>query len=136
MENEENFLEERYQFLISEYYATGEGRTLAILITAAYPHHDDYSDESKNKSYTTEEGKFHFVMPTLKEGVTAKTIAKREFTEKFGYHLAIGVKFITRKELLAELGAYLPEIVRHFLSSDQDDAGNFNYFSKYHVNYS
>ena len=128
--------EERYQFIISEYYATGEGRTLALLITRAYPHNDDYSKESRNKSYTTEEGKFHFVMPTLKEGVTAKTIAKREFTEKFGYHMAIGAKFLTRKELLGELGGYLPEIVRQFLTSDQDDAGNFNYFSKYHVNYS
>jgi len=128
--------EEKYQFIISEYYATGEGRTISILITAAYPHHDDYSEESKNKSYTTEDGKFHFVMPTLKEGITAKSIAEREFTELFGYRMAIGATFLSRKELLDGFGSFLPEIVRHFLVDDTDDAGNFKYYSNFHVNYS
>ena len=40
MQSTEN--EELYQFLACDYFATGEGRTVMLLITRAYPHADDY----------------------------------------------------------------------------------------------
>jgi hypothetical protein len=135
----ENTMEpdEKYEFLVSDYYATGEGQTISVLITRAYPHHDDYEEDSKNKSYTTEDGNFHFVMPTLKEGVTSMTIATREFVDLFGSYIALHAEFLSRSEFLTKWGKFLPNHIRIFLTEkDMDDAGNFKYYSQYHINYS
>lgn len=128
--------EERYQFVISDDFATGEGRTVSLLITRAYPKDDDYEEDSRNKSYRDDDGKFHFVMPTLKEGRTPRYRAAREFVEKFGGWAGRGAEFLSRDEFLAKYGRFLPEHVVKFLKDTEDDSGNFNYYSQYHVNYS
>lgn len=128
--------EEKYQFVFSDYYGTGEGRTICLLITRAYPRQDDYDEESRNKSYMGEDGKFHFVMPTLKEGRTARYRAAREFAQKFGSWYASGAEFLSRDEFLTKCGRYLPEHVVKFLKDTEDDSGNFSYSSEFHVNYS
>ena len=123
--------EEKYQFVFADYMATGEGRTISLLITRAYPHHEDY-DESIPSGFI--DGKF--VMPVLKEGITPQVIAAREFVEKFGGYMAMGAEFLSRYEFLNRCGHHLPVHVVNFLTDSEDNAGNFNYYSQYHINFS
>ena len=123
-------------YVVSDYLATGEGSTVCILITKAYPAHDDYEESN---SHINSDGSFHFEMPKLKEGITPEIIALRQFKEEFGDYFAIGAEYLDEKEFLRRYAARLPS---HFpmLIADQHDenkaAGNFYYVSRFHVNYS
>jgi hypothetical protein len=124
--------DEKYEFLVSDYYATGEGRSISILVTRAYPSTTEYDDAVPSGFIDGE-----FVMPTLKEGITSMTIATREFVEIFGSYMAMCMESFSREEFLRKYGRFLPDHVRLFLENkDQDDAGNFLYYSKYHINFS
>lgn len=108
--------DELYQFIVSDYYATGEGRTVCVLITRAYPWAEDYAEDE-----------------TIKR--SAKFRAAREFIVKFGRHAAEGAENLTREEFLDKVGHYLPEFVKNVLS-DSDQPGNFNYAQEFHLNFS
>lgn len=125
---------ENYQFLVTDDFATGEGRTVSILITRAYPRSEDYDREKSNSG--TVDGKFHFEMPPLKEGVTPESIALREFIACFGGWTARLAESYSREAFLERWGVYLPIHVVRFLTDTEDDSGNFKYHSQYHVNYS
>lgn len=129
-------VDDNLHFIVNEYFATGEGMTISLLITRAYPKNDDYDEESRGKSYTDENGMFHFVMPTLKEGNTPSYRAMREFVEIFGNWYSRGAEAISRHEFLSKFGRYVPDHVVRFLTDTEDDSGNFKYYSQYHVNYS
>lgn len=128
--------EDNLHFVISEYFATGEGMTISLLITRAYPKEDDYDEDSRGKSYMGEDGTFHFVMPTLKEGNTARYRAMREFVELFGNWYGRGAEVLSRHEFLSKFSRQLPDHVVRLLTDTEDDSGNFKYHSQYHVNYS
>lgn len=117
--------EELYQYIVSDYSATGEGTTISILITRAYPRADDYED-------------LKVMPPKLKEGHTAKVRAAREFSEKFdGFYLR-GAENLSREEFLRGYGHHLPQyIAKNILSAEGlDRPGNFNYSLQIHLNYS
>ena len=118
--------DELYQFLACDYYATGEGLTVSILITRAYPRTEDYED------YVLATSPTQFV---LKKGNTAKVRAAREFIEQFGSWYAYGAENLERQEFLERFGHHLPEYVKNILT-DEDTPGNFNYRAKLHLNYS
>ncbi len=121
---------ELYQFLACDYYATGEGRTVCLLITRAYPHTDDYETYGSfdNGVYTP---------GTLKKGMTDKTIAAREFAEKFGSWYLQGAENLPREEFLARFGHLLPEFAHKLLDAEGDDCpGNFNFAQQFHFNFS
>lgn len=117
----------KLQYLVADYYATGEGRTIMILITKAYPREEDYATEGK-----FEDGKF--TPGILKEGHTAKVRAAREFGEKFhGYYLPLAEN-IEREEFMTLWGHMIPEGVKK--ATESDDAGNLNYCATFHLNFS
>lgn len=122
--------EELYQFLACDYYATGEGRTLCLLITRAYPHTDDYETHG---SYDSETGEY--TPPVMKEGHTAKVRAAREFTEEFGGWYTQGAENLSREEFLQRFGNHLPPYTEKILNSE-DGPGNFNLKLQIHMNYS
>lgn len=124
-------VDDQYQFLFADNFATGEGRTISIMITRAYPKHDDY-DRTAISSHIGDK----FVMPPLKEGITPKVIAAREFAEVFGGWTTRLAEFLSRQEFLNRCSRFVPDHVVRFLTDTEDDAGNFKYFSQYHVNYS
>ena len=111
--------EELYQYIACDYYATGEGRTVCLLITRAYPRTDDYeTGETK---------------PEVKN--SAKFRAAREFTEEFGGWYAHGAETLTREEFLKRFGNHLPPHTEKILTGD-DGPGNFNLKLQIHMNYS
>jgi len=119
------------QFVVSDDMATGEGLTICILITKAYPAQADYEG---NTSRMNEDGSFHFVMPKLREGVTSETIALREFKEEFGLWYAQIAKILTKEEFVENYSKRVPEYILKTI--EKEDMGNLYYASKYHVNYS
>lgn len=120
--------EELYQFLACDYFATGEGRSIMLLITRAYPKQEDYATES----YFDEDG-FH--LGELAN--SAKFRAAREFVEEFGGWYAQGAENLTREEFLQRFGHHLPEYAHNILNAEGDDRpGNFNFKQSVHFNYS
>lgn len=120
--------DELYQFLACDYYATGEGRTVMLLITRAYPHTDDY--ETRGDFV---DGKL--VPGTLKN--SAKFRAAREFIEEFDGWYAQGAENLPREEFLTRFGHHLPEYVHNILKKEGDERpGNFNYKAQIHLNFS
>lgn len=123
-----NETDELYQFLACDYYATGEGRTVCLLITRAYPHTDDYETPSK-----FEDGVY--TPPVMKSGHTPKVRAAREFAENFGGWYLQGAENLPREEFMKRFGHYLPDYVKNVLTSD-DKPGNMNYTQQFHINFS
>lgn len=123
--------DELYQFLVCDYFATGEGRTVMLLITRAYPHADDYATES----YFDDEGKF--CVGELKKGHTAKVRAAREFRDEFGGYYLQGAENLPREEFVQRFGHHLPEYVHKILTAEGDDRpGNLNFKQSVHMNFS
>lgn len=122
--------DELYQFIAADYYATGEGRTVMLLITRAYPRHDDYAAPG---NYT--DGVY--TPPALKEGLTPKVIAGREFIEEFDGYFARGAENLPREEFLKRFGHHLPEYVHNMLNLEGNERpGNFNFKQRLHLNFS
>jgi hypothetical protein len=112
--------DELYQFIAADYYATGEGRTVMLLITRAYPYGDDY-DENHN----------------IKEGHTPKVIAAREFIEEFVGYFARCAENLPREEFVKRYGHHLPEYVHKILAAEGNERpGNFNFKQSLHLNFS
>ena len=104
--------DELYHFLACDYYATGEARTVALLVTRAYPWADD-----------TE--------------TSAEFRAQREFTVKFGGFLTQGVEHLSRDEFLDRFEHHLPGYVQIMLRKGNDkQPGNFNFATEIHINLS
>ena len=101
------------KFLVSDYYATGEGRTISILITRAYSRYEDYKDDVCQLS--------------------SEEIALREFKTHFDEWIAIGAEFLKKEEFISRCSKYLSDLVLKQLDSS---SGNFYYFSQFHINYS
>lgn len=124
------------QFVVSDYSAQGEGSTRCILITKAYPRHDDYEESN---SHMNTNGTFHWEMPKLKEGVTPQTIALRQFIDEFGAFYVSGARFISEEEFISKWIHHCPAYMKKIILEQNDKqraAGNVYYASKLHLNYS
>ena len=122
----------RYYFVAADYFGTGEGRTVSLLITRAYPRYDDYDDSVPHGFI-----KGSYVKPTLKKEITYESIVVREFVNHFGDFYAIGLEFLSREQFLTKYRNFLPLTVLSLLEeAEEDDSGNFNYYSQYHINFS
>lgn len=116
--------DELYQFLVADYFATGEGRTVMLLITRAYPHADDYED------YVLTSSPPQYVVKN-----SAKFRAAREFIEEFGSYYAQAARNLSREEFLAGYCHFLPEVTKNMLTSESQP-GNMNFKQQFHFNFS
>jgi hypothetical protein len=120
-----------YQYLYCDYFGTGEGRTLCVMITRAYPKQDDY--EIPPDIVTDENGKMVLVPGKLKH--SQKLIAAREFVERFGPYYAQCAENLSKEEFLNRCGRLLPEMVLKLLNAE-DQPGNLFFAQEFHFNYS
>lgn len=117
-------------YVVCDYSATGEGRSVMTLVTRALPHSDDYL----NPSYIDENGRFHYD-PTTKN--TPEERALREFKEKFGDYFAIGAEVVDRYEFFDRYGKHVPEYLYKFTDPNGEDIPpGFSWFSSLYYNYS
>ena len=106
-----------YQVIVSDYGATGEGRTVCILITRAYPEARDYENNVVVN--------------------TAEFRAIRDFKEAFDPFWFNFAQNISVDDLLEHYKVFLPDMVRKVLTAGETSIpGNFHFTQQYHVNYS
>lgn len=122
--------EDPYVFLAIDYFATGEGRSIYLLVTRAYPRQEDYE---VHPDWDNETG---YTPGVLKS--TPTDIALREMHDKgCDPYFMQGVKELRREEFLMQYRDVLPEFVVKILDeADNAGPGNFNYYVQLHFNYS
>lgn len=121
---------DQYVYVVGDYFATGEGRTMMFMITRAYPRTDDYE---VNPSLDTDgEGQWIYVPGVLKN--TPEQIALREFREEFGDWFGRCGEVVTKEEFF-ENDQMIPPFVRKMVDSD-DPPGNFKWVTQCHFNFS
>lgn len=113
-----------YQFVACDYFATGEGRTICLLITRAYPNSEDWEERPNSENNWT--GKLKY---------SKNIIAARLFIEKFGTYFAQYAENIPKEEFLEKYSRHLPDIVLKLLNSE-DQPGNLLYSQEFHFNFS
>lgn len=112
------------QFLICDYHATGEGRTVCILITKACPKQEDYISPSYYENDVFCPGQL---------GNSEKFRAAREFLEIFGGFYTRGAENLPKEEFFQKYSKYLPSFLEKIV---EEDAGNISYHMQLHVNFS
>ena len=125
------------QYIVSDYFATGEGRTISILITMAIPKQGDYETQSDFKEV---DGKLIYVPGNIKHDNTPCVIAQREFTLLFGEYMAFGAECFDQGVFWEKYGMYVSEYVKDILLFDNGDITEyppaFNYYTQIYVNFS
>lgn len=121
--------DDRLQYMMCDYLATGEGRTICLMICMPYPTSDDYEVQPS----IGEDWKY--VPGVLKTSYSE--IAARRFREKFGDYMAIGIEHLTREEFIGHWGKYVPEVVQKLTDPDgEDPPGNIQWHMLLHYNFS
>jgi hypothetical protein len=121
--------DEVYYYLATDYYATGEGMTKALMVTRAYPSMEDYEEQPSLDGLNYNPGKLK---------LSKEEIAKREFKDTFGSFLAHGVEVMSKHDFFARFGQFIPGTVEKILNAEspEDMPGNFKWHALTHLNYS
>ena len=99
-----------YQCIACDYYGTGEGRTVCLLITRVYPNSVDFDEEQK---------------------------VKNEFIEIFGEFWARMAENIEIDEFVRQYESFLhPPVLKVLKNTGRSGPGNFKFYQEFHVNYS
>ena len=107
-----------YHCIACDYYGTGEGRTVCLLITRAYPNATDFDEEQKVKN-------------------SEKFRAVREFNEIFGEFWTRMAEYMEIDEFVRQYESFLPPpVLKVLMDSGRNGPGNFRFFQEFHVNYS
>lgn len=115
-------------YVVSDYTATGEGRTVMILITRARPRRGDYQIEPS----FTEQG----YNPGVEKN-TPQIRALREFAEQFDKFYARGAEVLDRNEFFHRFGNHVPEYLYKMTDPNSEDSPpGFHYKSQIHFNFS
>lgn len=109
-------------YLVSDYYATGEGRTISIMITRLIPKDDEWKNPP---TYT-----YKYYPGELR--VSVEDVLKRQFSEQFGEYMAVGMEIIPERDFKEKYQKYVPELVMKML---KEESGNFHYYSQFHINF-
>ena len=119
-------------YVVSDYSATGEGRTVMVLITRARARRDEKHNDYEVEPSFTEDG--------YNPGVEANTPefrALREFSEEFGGYMAMGAEVLDRNEFFHRFGNHVPEYIYKMTDIDGEyTPGGFHYKSEIHYNFS
>jgi hypothetical protein len=108
---------EYWLFMVLDYFGTGEGRTLCLMMTSALPCREEDFQNPDNK----------YVASTTKE-----YRARRKFKEAFGDWHYQGLEFLTREEFFTKYSQYLPPKLIEL----KDQLCYIEYCSKLHFNFS
>jgi hypothetical protein len=105
-----------WRFLVNDYYSTGEGRTISLMITQALPRLSEDFDEDRNgyKAVTTKEYR-----------------AIREFYEVFGEWGSKEVEFLPDNHFFGTYSNCLPPLLHNI----KDDS-YYSFYTQLHFNLS
>lgn len=110
-------------YLAVDYFATGEGRTIALLITPCHLKDEDYEEKPR-----FEESKF--VEGVLKKGALEKRLLE-QMIEKVGGYLALCTEILTEEEFYRRYEKMVPTTVQQITKEAYS-----SFFMEFHFNYS
>lgn len=126
----------KYVYAVCDYSATGEGRTLSLLITRATPR-QDLGDYEVEPSFVHNGTNWEYDPGVLR--VTPHEIAVRELIEHgVDKYFLTGVEFLTHDEFMNLYDYHIPEYVLKMINPDSGDLGpaNLHFFLTVHYNFS
>jgi hypothetical protein len=117
-------------YVLCDYGATGEGRTVMTMVTRASPRGDDYV----TPGYIDENGHWQFDRTTKN---TPEERALKEFKEHFGDYYAMGAEVLDRVDFFGRVGRFVPEALYKLTDPEGDDnPPGFHWTGSFHYNYS
>jgi hypothetical protein len=87
-------VDEYWVYMISEYFGTGEGQTVCIMMTQAEPHRDDFTEDNRYVPINSKQYR-----------------AVRAFHEQFGTWYLHGLKFLSKEDFFTEYSYYIPPVM-------------------------
>ena len=81
-------------YMIADYFATGEGHTVSLMVTQALPRGDDYPSDGSYKTVNTKAYR-----------------AVREFHKEFGTWQLYGLRFLSKEAFYSECAYYIPPVM-------------------------
>lgn len=116
---------EGLHYLYSDYAATGEGRTVSLLVTTLTP---------RGRDWLTKPG--FVVGKGYRPGILARSVEDillRQFAETFDSWFARGMERLDRESFIERAGEMLPAPVRRAL--ERDVYGNLHYSAQFHLTF-
>lgn len=108
--------DEYWTYMVSEYYGTGEGHTICLLLTQALPSEkEDFGEQSYGDYLTTQEYR-----------------AVREFMDKFGIFYCNYLEFLNKEDFFTKYANAIPP----FCMKLKDAQCYKSFFVEMHFNYS
>jgi cobalamin biosynthesis Mg chelatase CobN len=87
-------VDEYWVYMISEYFGTGEGQTVCIMMTQATPYGDDFTEDNRYVPVNSKQYR-----------------AVREFHKQFGTWYLHGLKFLSKEDFFTECAYYIPPVM-------------------------
>lgn len=122
------------RYLVSDYFATGEGRCISMMITRPQFEKEDY--ESNPNWYTDENGQWIYEEGTLKSGVSDTVVLTRAFVKEYGEWYGRGIEILSREEFLKRFSSCVPEFVKNITDENEQPAPWFEWKQQIYFNYS
>ena len=87
-------VDEYWVYMAGEYFGTGEGQTVCIMMTQASPYGDDFTEENRYVPINSKQYR-----------------AVRKFHEEFGTWMLYGLKFMSKEDFFGEYSYYIPPAI-------------------------
>ena len=110
-------MSEYWVYMVSEYFGTGEGQTVCIMMTQANPGHPEDFETSTNR----------YVACTTKQ-----YRAVRAFHEQFGTWHLHGLRFLSKEDFFSEYSYYIPPVMMKL----SNKSCYKEFYTKVHYNFS
>ncbi len=110
-------VDEHWVYMVSEYFGTGEGQTVCIMMTQANPGHPEDFETSTNK----------YVACTTKQ-----YRAVRAFHEQFGTWHLHGLRFLSKEDFFGDYSYYIPPAMMKLLNRSCFK----DFYTRVHYNFS
>jgi hypothetical protein len=121
-------------YAVCDYFATGEGRCISMLIIR--PDFDDEDYESKPNWTVDIEGAWTYYEGVLKEGVTVEDVVKREFTKEFDSWYAIGMELLERDVFFERFDSCIPTVIKNLTDPAKGPIPAFHWKQQIYYNFS
>ena len=108
-------VDEHWVYMIGEYYGTGEGQTVCIMMTQATPYGDDFSGENRYVPINSKQYR-----------------AVRKFHEEFGTWMLYGLRFLSKEDFFSEYSYYIPPAIMKLLNKSCFK----DFYTRVHYNFS
>jgi hypothetical protein len=108
-------VDEYWVYMVSEYFGTGEGQTVCIMMTQAEPHRDDFTEDNRYVPVNSKQYR-----------------AVRAFHEQFGTWYLHGLKFLSKEDFFSEYSYYIPPAMMKLLNRSCFK----DFYTRVHYNFS